>query len=151
VAGPIQGAPAREVVAGQIAPDVHDGDAQTTGEQVGTEAGDGSVGGTVGTDLVRVAPATRPRDPHGAARDDGVVEVSGDPHTSGLGTRRHRSVLPPAPHRWPEGVVGHDSSTQRGLHCEQRPPDPSIGGLLAAGSCCCPRRCERPTADEPSP
>jgi hypothetical protein len=99
VAGSIERAPACEVVAGQIAADVLDGDPQTTGEQVGAEAGDGNVGDAAGTDLVRVAPATRPRDTHGAVGDDGVVEVTGDPHTGGLGTRRHRPVLPLALHR----------------------------------------------------
>jgi hypothetical protein len=51
VAGPIQWAPAREVVAGQIAADVVDGDPQTAGEQVGTEAGGGNVGGQPGPTL----------------------------------------------------------------------------------------------------
>ena len=44
MAGALEWAPAREVVAGQVAADVVDGEPQATGEQVGTEAGDGNVG-----------------------------------------------------------------------------------------------------------
>lgn len=92
MAGPVERAPARKVAAGQITADVLDGDPQTTGVQVGAEAGGGNVGRAVRPDLVGVAPAGRPRDPHGSGGHDRVVEVTGDPHTSGLGARRRHSL-----------------------------------------------------------
>jgi hypothetical protein len=92
MAGPVERAPARKVAAGQIAADVLDGDPQTTDVQVGAESGGGNVRRAVRPDLVRVPPAARPRNPHGSGRHDGVVEVTGDPDTSGLGARRHQAL-----------------------------------------------------------
>ena len=59
MAGPVERAPAGEIVPGQLSAHVINGDAEAAGEQIGAEAGNGNLGGTVRTNLVRVAPATR--------------------------------------------------------------------------------------------
>jgi hypothetical protein len=102
-----------------------------------------------------------------------VVEVTGDPHASGLGARRHRSPLfyPAVPRpastsgltgMWvrplkcpsadcPGTSVGPRPIDAKGSKASSGPPNPSIGGPLAAGSCRCPGTVNGSRADEPSP
>lgn len=143
MAGPIGRAPACEVAAGQFAAHVVGGDAEAAGEQIGAEAGNRDVGRTVRTNLVWVAPAAGPGDPHGTGGHAGVVEVTGDPHPCRPGARRHQPTytgssadrLLAGRRRWPFGRAGapcvrrHRSATDA-----DRPPDRGVasGGRAAA-------------------